>query len=145
MESSNLISYEELSVGMSREREYTVSSTEYEGFLRLFGDASPLHIDSGYAEVCGFEGKLMHGAILNGFVSHFIGMVFPGGRSLELSVDIRFLQPVYLGDRLRLEGTVAQKLEIHQVVVLHLKFQNLTRGTAAATARVQAKMMAALP
>ena len=133
--------YSDLEVGMTREKDYVISRAIYEGFLGLFGDASPLHVGDAYAVKCGFKGCLMHGAILNGFVSNFIGMVFPGNKSLELSVDIRFQNPCYLGDTIRLEGKIAQKLEAHNVTVLHLTFHNRTSGDIAATARVQVKMM----
>lgn len=133
--------YSDLEVGMTREKDYVISRVIYEGFLGLFGDASPLHVGDAYAVKCGFKGCLMHGAILNGLVSNFIGMVFPGNKSLELSVDIRFQNPCYLGDTIRLEGKIAQKLEAHNVAVLHLTFHNRTSGDIAATARVQVKMM----
>ncbi len=143
MEPSQLISYNDLTEGMTQERDYVITPEVYEDFMRVFGDRSPLHVDADYAKVCGFVGPLMHGAILNGFISNFIGMVFPGGRSLELSVDIRFSQPVYLGDTVRLQGKVAQKLDAQRVVVLHLTFLNQTRGGTAANGRVQVKMMSA--
>lgn len=133
--------YSDLEVGMTREKEYVISPAVYEGFLGLFGDASPLHVGDAYAIKCGFKGCLMHGAILNGFISNFIGMAFPGNKSLELSVDIRFQNPCYLGDTIRLEGKIAQKLDAHNVAVLHLTFHNRTSGEIAATARVQVKMM----
>jgi 3-hydroxybutyryl-CoA dehydratase len=145
MESAQLFSYEDLVEGLKRERTYLITPEVYEGFLRLFGDCSPLHVDAAYAKTCGFSDTLMHGAILNGFISHFIGMVFPGGRSLELSVDIRFLQPSYLGDTLRLQGKIAQKLDLHQVIVLHLTFVNQTSGATVATGRVQVKLMSTSP
>ena len=143
MKTTQPISYDDLTEGMVRERDYAITLEVYEDFLRLFGDRSPLHVDTAYAQACGFAGPLMHGAVLNGFISNFIGMVFPGGKSLELSVDIRFSQPVYLGDTVRLQGKVAQKLDAQQVVVLHLTFLNQTRGGTAACGRVQVKMMSA--
>lgn len=126
---------------MSRERDYVITQLVYENFLALFGDRSPLHVDSAYAQQCGFRDTLMHGAILNGFISNFVGMVFPGGKSLELSVDIRFLLPSFLGDTLRLRGEIAQKLDSRDVVVLHLTFVNQSHDATVATARVQIKMM----
>ena len=143
MEQVKLNYYHEVAEGMADERDYVITPAVYEDFLRIFGDRSPLHVDAGYAKTCGFDSFLMHGAILNGFISNFVGMVFPGGRSLELSVDIRYSQPCYLGDTLRLHGKIVQKLDLHQVVVLHLTFLNQTRGGTAATGRVQIKMMTA--
>ena len=145
MKSPQYYSYETLVEGISRERDYEITLEVYEGFLRLFGDCSPLHVDADYAKICDFTDILMHGAILNGFISNFVGMVYPGGKSLELSVDIRYLKPAYLGDTLRLVGKITQKLDVQQVVVLHITFLNQTRGGTTANGRVQVKMMAPEP
>ncbi len=123
--------FEDLVSGESFRQTYTISDDIYQRFLNLFGDASPLHVDDGVAVRCGFSGKLMHGAILNGFISNFVGMNFPGKRTLELGVEIRFLKPTYVGDVLELEATVKERLESRRVVVLHFVF----RRDATAVAR----------
>ncbi len=140
MNEPNIISYRELAEGQTRERDYVITPAVYEHFLGAFDDRSPIHVDAVYARNAGFEGPVMHGAILNGFVSHFVGMEFPGANSLLLTVDLRFSQPSYLNDSLRLQAKIAQKLDAQQVIVLHITVQNLTRGGAAATGRAQVKM-----
>jgi acyl dehydratase len=70
----------------------------------------------------------MHGAILNGFISNFVGMHFPGRRTLEWGVDITFVKPTYAGDVLRLRATVKKRLEFNKVVTLQFRFlrENVT-------------------
>ena len=115
--------FEDLVVGENFRLTYTITEDIYQCFLKLFGDASPLHVDDQVAVSCGFSGKLMHGAILNGFISNFVGMNFPGKRTLELGVEIRFLKPTYAGDVLELEATVKERLESRRVVVMHFVFR----------------------
>ncbi len=126
--------FEDLTVGARFHRQYVISADVYQRFLDLFGDASPLHVDDQAAKACGFPAKLMHGAILNGFISNFVGMNFPGRRSLELGVEIRFLKPAYLGDVLELDAVVTQRLESRRVVVLDFAFGR--QDTAIANGRV---------
>ncbi len=114
--------FEDLSPGTSFRRQYAIGEDIYRRFLELFGDSSPLHVDDGVAVSCGFSSKLMHGAILNGFISNFVGMNFPGRRTLELGMEIHFVKPTYLGDVLDLEATVEHQLESHQVVTLRFRF-----------------------
>src|SRR5437667_10148475 len=140
MESARSISYHDLTEGMTREAEYVITSDVYRNFLSAFDDRSPIHVDVDYARSCGFADAVMHGAILSGFLSHFVGMVFPGANSLLLSMEFRFSNPSYLGDILRLQANVAQKLDVQQVVVMHFAFVNQTRGVTAATGRVQVKV-----
>jgi 3-hydroxybutyryl-CoA dehydratase len=130
-------SYRDIAAGMKEEREYVISPCVYSHFIEAFDDRSPLHVDEAYARACGFPGKVMHGAILNGFLSHFIGMHFPGRPGMLLSADLRFAQPCHAGDMVRLEATVAQKLDVRNVIILDLIFQNVTRDCIAARGRAQ--------
>jgi acyl dehydratase len=142
LETTPAYSFEEIQEGMAAEREYVIEPSVYDRYLDLFPDRSPVHVDEAYARANGFAGIVMHGAILNGFLSHFVGMHFPGRRSLELSVDIRYLRPSYVGDRVRLQARVSQKLESRRVVVMDLVYRNETQGTIVARGRVQVAIMA---
>lgn len=132
--------YQDVSVGAKLRHDYVITPAVYENFLAAFQDRSPIHVDEAYAQKSGFGGKVMHGAILNGFLSHFIGMIFPGRPGLLLSVDLRFVQPSFLGDALRLEAVVSQKLDSQKVVVLDVTFQNETQANTAARGRVQVRL-----
>ena len=129
--------YQDIYLGMKERYHYMISPSVYEGFLAVFQDYSPIHVDQAYARDRGFEGKVMHGSMLNGFLSHFVGMYFPGRRSLLLTVDLRFAQPCYLGDKIWLEAEVTQKVDARQVLVLDVNFHNETRSWTAARARAQ--------
>ena len=114
--------FDDLVIGELFHNRYTISEDVYCKFVNLFGDASPLHVDDATAVRCGFQAKLMHGAILNGFISNFVGMHFPGKRTLELAVDMNFDKPTYVGDELELHAVVKERLESRKVVVLRFRF-----------------------
>lgn len=141
MPSGNDYAFEDLTEGLTATAEYQITPELYAAFLRLFPDRSPVHVDEEFARANGFQGIVMHGALLNGFLSHFVGMRLPGRRSLELTVDIRYLKPSYLGDRIRLTGTIRQKLESRRVVVMDVVYQNLNQATVVGRARVQVAML----
>jgi 3-hydroxybutyryl-CoA dehydratase len=128
--------FDDLKEGVEFRREYTITEDVYRKFLDLFGDASPLHVSDETAAACGFSAKLMHGAILNGFISNFVGMNFPGKRTLELGVDISFVKPTYCGDVLTLHAVVKERLESREVLVLHFRF--LRHHTVVAKGRISA-------
>ncbi len=129
--------FDDLVPGTRFLQQYEITGDVYRKFLDLFGDASPLHVDDAVAVSCGFSARLMHGAILNGFISNFVGMHFPGRRTLELGVEIQFVQPAYAGDVLQLEATVKERLEARKVVTLHFTF----RRESAAVARGRITVM----
>jgi len=130
--------FEDLREGERCVVEYLLTSEIYLGFLQIFDDRNPMHVDESAARRSGFDGKVMHGGILNGFLSHFVGMHLPGKRSLLLSSEISFLQPCYEGDRLRFEGVIDQKMEAQRVVVLKFSVSRLSR--AVAKGRVQVRL-----
>jgi len=134
------ISFDELVEGLRFSYQYSVTEKVYSGFISVFGDLSPIHTDHDYALSRGFEDKVMHGSILNGFLSHFIGMVCPGRRAMLLSVELSYHNPFFLNDRLELRAEVIQKVESQRVIVLKISFYNLTRGIIAAKGRAMVKL-----
>jgi acyl dehydratase len=129
--------YHEINVGMKASRGYVITPEVYEHFLAAFHDYSPVHVDEPFAKSRGFAGKVMHGSILNGFISHFVGMEFPGRFSLLLSVDLRFSNPSYLDDAIQIEAVVSQKMDARSIVILDLTLTNTTRSQLAGRARAQ--------
>jgi len=134
---SRTIHYRDIESGAKASHDYVITSEVYDHFLAAFHDCSPVHVDEEFARSRGFAGRVMHGSLLNGFVSHFVGMYFPGKFSLLLSADLRFLNPSFLGDTIHLEAVVSQKMDARQVVVLDMTLNNSTQGHLAARGRVQ--------
>jgi 3-hydroxybutyryl-CoA dehydratase len=135
--------FDDLVEGVEFRQEYRITEDVYRKFLDLFGDASPLHVSDETAAACGFQSKLMHGAILNGFISNFVGMNFPGKRTLELGVEISFVKPTYCGDILTLHAVVKERLESRRVLVLQFRF--LRDTVLVAKGRISAMICAIEP
>ena len=79
----------------------------YEGFIAISQDRNPLHTDTEFAQSKGFTGKVMHGNILNSFVSYFVGECLPVKNVIIHSQNIAFSLPVYLNDELAFHAEVA--------------------------------------
>jgi acyl dehydratase len=129
--------YRDIRVGMRESRDYVITPEVYERFLAAFQDYSPLHVDEDFAKSRGFDGRVMHGCLLTGFLSHFVGMHFPGRFSMLLTLDMRFSNPSYLGDSISLTAVVGQKADERQIVVLDATLSNNTRKCLAARGRLQ--------
>lgn len=96
-----------LKAGDNFEVAYQVTEKIYQGFIDTFNDRNPLHTDEKFAKERNFAGKVMHGAILVGFLSNFIGERLPLKNVIIMSYSILFSRPVYLGDNLTLYATIA--------------------------------------
>ncbi len=113
-----------LAVGDKYHETFSVTDEVYQGFVRLFNDRNPLHTDEAFARGKGFSGKVMHGNILGGFLSYFIGESLPDKNVIIHSQEIRYKQAVYLNDVLQLQAVVSDKYESVNAVEFKFEFRN---------------------
>jgi 3-hydroxybutyryl-CoA dehydratase len=92
----------------------TVGETDVYGFAGITGDFSPNHVNKAYMERSSFGRLQAHGALLVGFMSTASTLVIANRREgadetpVSLGYDrIRFLAPVYFGDTVTVEYTIA--------------------------------------
>ena len=133
-------SFQDIEEGAEYSHSYTIDEAVYDALLSIFQDQSPIHIDDTYARAAGFVSCVMHGAIFNGFLSHFVGMYFPGRRSLILSVNMNYHLPSYLGDTVTLTARVRQKAETARVVVLDVRFVSQLSEKVVVSGKVQVSL-----
>jgi 3-hydroxybutyryl-CoA dehydratase len=104
--------------------QFAVNSEVYNGFISLFKDANPLHTNSKFAIEKGFSDRVMHGNILNGFLSYFIGECLPIKDILIQTQDIKFSNPVYLNDQLTLHAEIKEIYESVNSIDIKYYFEN---------------------
>jgi len=106
------------------ERTFIVTSKIYSGFIDIFEDTNPLHTDEGFATELGFKGRVMHGNILNGFLSYFVGECLPEKRVIIHSQEIQFKSAVYLNDKLLLEAKITGIYDSVNAIEFKFTFKN---------------------
>lgn len=104
--------------------QFELTQAVYEGFVGVFNDRNPLHIDEDYARSKGFNGCVMHGNILGGFLSYFVGECLPDKNVMIYTQKIEFKKPVYLNDRLLLNVVVDDIHESVRMAELSFRFLN---------------------
>lgn len=107
------------------EESFTVSEKLYQGFIDLFKDNNHLHTDESFAKEAGFKGRVMHGNILNGFISYFVGECLPTKRVIIHSQEIKFKNAVYVNDELFFKASVTRIYESVNAVEFKYEFRNL--------------------
>lgn len=115
---------------------FVVSDNVYNGFIALFKDLNPLHTDNEFAVLKGFQGKVMHGNILNGFLSYFIGEGLPNKNVIIHTQSIKFLLPVYLGDVLNFYAEIVDFFESVNTIEFKFQFEN-NKGKKIAKGNIQ--------
>ena len=105
-------------------QQFVVSAEVHNHFIQLFHDKNPLHTDEAFALAKGFQGRVMHGNILNGFLSYFIGECLPTKDVIIHSQEIQFKNAVYIDDTLDFTATVEGFYESVNAVEFKFSFKN---------------------
>ncbi|HEV8079378.1 MAG TPA: MaoC/PaaZ C-terminal domain-containing protein [Chitinophagaceae bacterium] len=125
-----------MNVGDKIKLSFVVNETAYKGFISIFKDNNPLHTSKEYAISKGFKECVMHGNILNGFLSYFIGECLPTKDVIIHSQKIDFSKPVYLNDVLEFEAEVDEVFESVKVTRFKFYFKN-SEGKKVAKGNIQ--------
>ncbi|MBB4041165.1 acyl dehydratase [Microvirga flocculans] len=109
--------FEDLEVGMRVSgRERQLMQGDFQAFSALTGDAHPIHYDEAYASQTSFGRCVAHGLLLTGLAA--LGASPISGRLHASMVafvwqEMRFLKPVFIGDRVTPEHEVHSLHEMH--------------------------------
>lgn len=114
---------------------YKVSPSIYYSFQQCTADYNPLHTDEQFAIKNGFDGCVMYGNILNGFISHFVGMLLPTRCVMIQAQDIMFHKPFYMGDDISLESKIDTVSEAVNIVRYKIVFKRCTGNNSELIAR----------
>ncbi len=103
---------------------FIVDIRVYKGFIDIFKDNNPLHTNNAFAKEKGFKSEVMHGNILNGFLSYFIGECLPLKNVIIQTQEIKFSLPVYLGNVLTFNAEIADVFESVNMIEFKYHLQN---------------------
>ena len=88
------------SVGQSAERSKLMRVNDIELFSAMTDDRNPLHTDPEAAKASRFGGVIVQGGVTTGILNALVAEDLPGPGTVFLSVEWKFLQPVYVGDEI---------------------------------------------
>ena len=116
--------YEEINVGLKESFKVTVTKEMLSSFKDITNDLNPMHNDDEFAKGKGYKGRVAYGMLTASFMSTIAGMYLPGERSLILSVEAEFPNPVYIGDEITIEGEVKEKNDTFQFIIIKVTVKN---------------------
>ncbi len=122
--------------GQSFTFDTTFSESMIDTFALLTGDVSPLHMDKDFATSRGFQGRVVHGALLCGLVSRLIGVHLPGRDCLLHSMNMKYLMPTYVNDLIRTKGTLEQVSVATRAMSLQVEIINVKSHLIVAKGKV---------
>lgn len=109
--------YNELKIGEIGSFEKTLVESDVYLFAGITGDFNPAHINEKESVKSKFGGRIVHGMLTGSLISTAIGTQMPGTGTLYLKQDLEFLNVVRIGDTIKAEVEVVEKLEKGRVVL----------------------------
>lgn len=104
--SKELLSIDQVHVGMTASMTRQVTDADIHAFADLSGDYNPVHLDDEYAEASSFKRRIAHGMLSATFLSTLLGTKMPGEGSIYTSQTLKFVRPVYIDDTVIAKVTV---------------------------------------
>ncbi|XP_076047353.1 hydroxyacyl-thioester dehydratase type 2, mitochondrial-like [Oratosquilla oratoria] len=93
-----------------------VTIEDVKAFAQLSGDTNPVHINKYFvSEKTNLEGCIVHGALLNAFVSSVIGTRLPGPGTLVLEQQLHFPAACLVGEEVQITVTLRSLRKIAKV------------------------------
>lgn len=129
------ITFNELQVGQSASITRTLTQKDIELFAFVSGDVNPAHLDKNFATASIFQGVIGHGMWSGALISTVLGTILPGPGTIYLGQEIKFRQPVRIGDEITVKLIVKSKHDSKPVVVfdcicINGKGETVVEGTA---------------
>ena len=134
-------------IGLKEHFTKTVSETDAVLFAGITGDFYPLHMDEEFAKSTRFKTRIVHGAMLVGFISTVMARMNdhlppPGGVSTRY--DIRFVGPVMFGDTITTTLTVREKNREKNELIMDARCTN-QQGDAVLNGQTTMKVLVKTP
>jgi len=101
---------QELVIGDEAEMTHEVTGEVIREFVAASGDDNPIHSDPAFAAATRFRRVIAPGMLTASFVSAVIGTKLPGPGAVYLSQSLRFVRPVFVGDRVTARVEVTERL-----------------------------------
>ncbi len=92
----------------------TVTESHVVNFASYTGDFYPLHMDEEFAKTSMFKGRIAHGPLIFSLSVGLVGMTGYYKDSIIAFVggdEMRFFNPVMIGDTIKVEVEVVEKME----------------------------------
>ena len=111
-----------MKIGDSADFAKTISESDVYMFAGITGDFNPIHVNHEYAKKSIFSNRIVHGMLTSSLISTILGTKLPGPGTVFLEQNIKFKNPVYIGD------TVYAKICLKDIINYEkgiIKFENL--------------------
>lgn len=98
-----------MKIGDTHTAQVTFSQADFDRFADLSGDDNPIHVDPDFAARTKFGRTVAHGMLLYSTLIRIMGESFPGPGSRQLTQELIFPSPTFVGEKLCIELKVTAR------------------------------------
>lgn len=132
----NSYRWSDLAEGMSDRFDVELTTRMMDSFRELSGDTNPLHRDRAFAHEGGFRDVVAFGLLTSAWYSRLVGVHLPGKFCVFHGIDVEFVNPAFVGDRLTVSGEIVHLTEALKRIELRGKIVT-SAGTLISRARLR--------
>ena len=129
-----MLSFEDLAVGMAESLTKVVSSSDVVGFAEITGDRNPIHLSEHFAARTPFGSRIAHGLYTASLISAILGTRLPGPGAIYVSQTLKFRAPVHIGDavvvRVEVTALLPEKQRAELACTAHVGDELVLAGEA---------------
>ena len=110
------------------EFDFFISQDLYFNFIKVSQDTHSLHTNSDFAKKFGFEEKVVHGNLLNCFISYIVGVGLEIENIMLLSNTINYRKPLYINDKIKFiikKSMTLKSINVEEYTFKVYKFNSL--------------------
>jgi 3-hydroxybutyryl-CoA dehydratase len=113
----DLLTFEEIQIGRKHSVVRAFTAAEVEAYADLSGDIDPLHMDEEFAARSPFGRRVVPGILTAGMVS-MVHTRLTGPGFASVGQELRYPEPLFIGETVTCEVTVIGKKEAKQILIL---------------------------
>ena len=99
-----------MNVKHSFSKNFVFTEEKVENFAYLCEDHAPVHFDKNYAIKMGYKNKIVHGFFISSIFSGILGNHLPGKNSVIRTINLNFMNPVFIKDE------IIFKVEVDKII-----------------------------
>jgi 3-hydroxybutyryl-CoA dehydratase len=132
----NSLRWADLFVGLTADFNVAITAEMMDQFRAISGDSNPLHVDPTFAREAGHPAPIVFGMLTASFYSTLVGVYLPGRFAVLQGLDVDFVRPVFVGDKLFVNGEVSFLSEAVRRVELNAMIRD-SAGRRVSKARIR--------
>ena len=128
-----------MKIGDKFSKAFSVDLNKYNNFIKLSKDENPMHTDKKFSKKYGFKSLIVHGNLLNVFISYSVGQLLPIKNVIILDQTIKYINPIYLNSIVSIEMNITNIIESVNVFKFKYFFIDDSNKTKVASGTITIK------